>query len=214
MDPSECPPGRDSIIPGAPSKDATHYCKKGARLHPPFPEGTEMISLGMGCFWCSENLFMKMDGVYSTQAGYQGGVTKNPTYNEICTGTTNHAEVVRVVYHPAQISCAEILSTFWSMHDPTTPFQQGGDCGTQYRSAIYYYSDSQRDVAERTMAAYGKAIAANGVNAPISTEVGPAPEFFIAEESHQQYDAKPGSRDYCGLRPLGIPFPADFKVEQ
>ena len=166
-----------------------------------------MISLGMGCFWCSENVFMKMDGVYSTHAGYQQGVTKNPTYGELCSGETNHNEVVRVVYDPKELPLKSLLATFWSMHDSTTPLQQGNDCGTQYRSGVYFYTDEQQKIAEETKNVYQSALKSNGVQAPICTEIEPAKTFYYAEDSHQQYDAKPGSRDYCGLKPLGVGFP-------
>jgi len=158
---------------------------------------------GMGCFWCSENLFMRMEGVYSTQVGYAGGSIPNPSYNDICTGVTGHSEVVRVVYDPSVVSYVELLKVFWERHDPTTKNQQGNDRGTQYRSGIYYYSDAQRAIAERTMQAFGKQLEARGVRRAISTEILPAPEFYYAEDLHQQYDAKPGSRQYCGLQPTG-----------
>jgi peptide-methionine (S)-S-oxide reductase len=206
---SDCIVGRDSAIPDAPPEDREHYVKKGNRIYPPFPDGMEMIVLGMGCFWCSENVFANMDGVYSTHVGYAQGVTKNPTYQEICSGQTNHNEVTRVVYDPALTSLKSILATFWQMHDPTTPYQQGGDRGTQYRSGIYFHTESQKEVAENTMAIYQQALKGAGIQATIATEIQEAATFYYAEDAHQQYDAKPGSRDYCGLRPLGVKFPTE-----
>jgi len=157
---------------------------------------------GMGCFWCSENLYMKMDGVYSTQVGYAGGGIPNPSYRDVCSGMTGHNEVVRVVYDPKVVSYEALLKVFWERHDPTTLNQQGNDVGTQYRSGIYYYNEAQKEAAEKTKAAYAKALE-NVRRNPISTEIVPAPEFFYAEDYHQQYDARPGSRQYCGLSPTG-----------
>lgn len=202
----KCFKGRDRPLYDAPARDATHFIK-GTPLWGPWPEGMETAMFGMGCFWCSENLFMNMHGIYSTQVGYAGGVTKNPSYEDICQGQTNHNEVVRIIFDPYILSFKELLKLFWEKHDPTTPFQQGYDIGTQYRSGIYYYSESQKKAAEDSKAAYQATIEGNGVARPIHTEVLPAPEFWMAEEYHQQYDAKPGSRSYCGLSPLGIAFP-------
>lgn len=157
---------------------------------------------GMGCFWCSENLYMKMPGVWSTQVGYAGGGIKNPSYRDVSTGMTMHNEVVRVIYDPKVVSYADLLKVFWERHDPTTPNQQGNDVGTQYRSGIYYYTEEQRQMAEKTKAAFAKAIE-GPYTRPIVTEILPAPHFYYAEDYHQQYDAKPGSRRYCGLSPLG-----------
>jgi len=160
---------------------------------------------GMGCFWCSENLYMKMEGVYSTQVGYAGGEILNPSYEEVCTGMSGHNEVVRVVFDPSVVSYSDLLKIFWERHDPTTKDQQGGDRGTQYRSGIYYYSEEQKKVAEASKAVYEQALEAKG-RGPIVTEIVPAPEFYIAEDYHQQYDAKPNTRQYCGLRPTGVSF--------
>lgn len=200
---SECPPGRSDPIPDAPADDAIHYVL-GSRLYPPFASGTEQILLGMGCFWCSENVFMRVKGVHSTHVGYAQGVTQNPTYAEVCTGATNHNEVVRVVWDPSKVSLETLLSLFYEKHDPTTLYRQGNDRGTQYRSGVYYYDPKHVDVIKKVQGTYQEAIGDAG---QIVTEVEPAKTFFYAEEMHQQYDAKPGNRDYCGLRPLGIPFP-------
>lgn len=203
------PKGSDAPLPSAPKPDATHFCK-GSAMYPPWPAGMEEAMFGMGCFWCSENLFMKMDGIFSTQVGYAGGGIPNPSYQDICTGQSGHAEVVRVVYDPSVVSYADLLKIFWEKHNPTTPNQQGNDVGTQYRSGIYYYSEEQRKIAEQTKEAYQRAVDASGrAMRPIATEIEPAPQFYYAEDYHQQYDAKPGSRYYCGLSPLGVAFPED-----
>lgn len=201
----DCLPGSDKPIPDAPSKDAKHFVLK-TPLYGPWPEGTEEISFGMGCFWCSENLFWKVKGVYSTQVGYMGGVTKNPSYRDICSGKTNHNEVTRVVYDPKAVPLEDLLKIFWETHNPTTMNQQGNDRGTQYRSGIYYTTPEQAELCQKSKAQYQKALTSKGLGA-ITTEIIKAPEFWIAETQHQQYDAKPGSRDYCGLAPLGIPLP-------
>ncbi|CAD7969345.1 unnamed protein product [Amoebophrya sp. A120] len=279
-----CIPGRDTAIPQAPPKTAKHFIK-GTPLYGPFESKYEQALIGMGCFWCVENLFMKRDGVFSTQVGYACGTTRNPTYEEVCSGMTNHSEVCRIVYDPNVLTFQDILKTFWTKHDPTTLNQQGGDRGTQYRynwtsfvmlmrgkqevqvpeslptsnelfyvtrimrqcfssivktqkdfcaflmvleveieskkkndvennqftprrtlrSGIYYYNEQQKKIAEETKDKMQKAIdEAYGAGAKkISTEILPAPtDFWMAEDYHQQYDAKPGSREYCGLRPL------------
>jgi peptide-methionine (S)-S-oxide reductase len=202
----QCPPGRDTEIPDAPGPDTVHYLSKN-RLRPPYPEGHETMMVGMGCFWCSENIFAQVKGVYATMVGYAGGVTQNPTYREVCTGTTNHNEVTRIVFDPEQVSYGDLLKLYWSTHDPTIPFGQGNDRGTQYRSGLYTYSEEQQQVAEQTRDEYQGAIDAAGLGKQIVTEILPAPEFFWGEEDHQQYDAKPGNRQYCGLRPLGVGYP-------
>mmetsp|Transcript_8232 Transcript_8232/g.12383 ORF Transcript_8232/g.12383 Transcript_8232/m.12383 type:complete len:300 (-) Transcript_8232:97-996(-) len=206
LEKNSCIMGRPEVIPNAPAKDEKHFLL-GNPMYPPFPENMEMVSLGMGCFWCSENLFMRMPGVYSTHVGYAQGETQNPTYEEVCSGRTNHNEVVRVVYDPAKISLKDILKVFWERHDPTTLNQQGNDRGTQYRSGIYYYTEEQKKIAEETKETYQQVLNKKGFG-KITTEVEEAKEFFYAETYHQQYDAKPGSRQYCGLSPLGTSFPA------
>ncbi|GAB5358395.1 hypothetical protein AAMO2058_000453600 [Amorphochlora amoebiformis] len=204
---TSCLPGRDMPIPNSPATEDRHFLLK-TPMYPPFPEGTEMISLGMGCFWCSENLFMRMPGVYSTHVGYAQGETLNPTYEEVCSGRTNHNEVVRVVYDPKKIGVEDILKVFWDRHDPTTPNQQGNDRGTQYRSGIYTYTDEQKKIAEKSKEVYQSVLTKQGFG-KITTEIEPAKEFYYAEMYHQQYDAKPGSRQYCGLSPLGTSFPQE-----
>lgn len=190
------PTGSETPLPDRPKDDAKHLIKD-TPMYPPWPAGMEEAMFGMGCFWCSENLYMRMDGVYSTQVGYAGGKIPNPSYDDICTGMSEHAEVARVVYDPKVVSYVELLKVFWERHDPTKPNQQGNDRGTQYRSGIYYYNDAQKDLAEKTKKAFSEKVGS------IATEILPAPKFFYAEDYHQQYDAKPGSRQYCGLRPTG-----------
>jgi peptide-methionine (S)-S-oxide reductase len=175
----------------------------GNLLSPPFPAGLQLAIFGMGCFWGAERLFWKLPGVYSTAAGYAGGFTPNPTYQEVCSGMTGHTEVVLVVYDPARIGYPELLKYFWESHDPTQGMRQGGDVGTQYRSAIYATDDAQLRQAEESKAAYQRALTAAGLGRPISTEMLPAPVFYYAEEYHQQYLAKnPGG--YCGLDSTGV----------
>jgi len=163
---------------------------------------TEQAMFAMGCFWCSENLYMRLPrGIFSTSVGYSGGVTPNPTYHEVCSGKTNHAEVVRVVFNPSEISDEELVRVFFEAHDPTTKNQQGNDFGTPYRSAIYCYGDEQLRVAQRLSGEFAEVLKKRGVNDPISTEIAPAGPFYVAEKYHQQYGAR-GS-EYCGLRPTG-----------
>eukprot|EP00929_Paragymnodinium_shiwhaense_P045143 TRINITY_DN230_c0_g1_i1.p1 TRINITY_DN230_c0_g1~~TRINITY_DN230_c0_g1_i1.p1 ORF type:complete len:257 (+),score=77.16 TRINITY_DN230_c0_g1_i1:321-1091(+) len=200
------PKGSDVTIPDAPKQDAKHFLK-GTPLYGPWPEGMEEIQLGMGCFWCSENLYMRMEGIYSTQVGYAGGKIKNPSYRDVCSGMTNHNEVVRLVYDPKVVSLRSILEIFWSRHDPTTLNRQGNDAGTQYRSGIYYYTEEQKAIAEKSKGIYQEQLSAKGWN-EIATEIVPAEQFWMAEDYHQQYDARPGSRQYCGLQPTGIAFDA------
>jgi peptide-methionine (S)-S-oxide reductase len=210
---SECLPGRSEPIKQAPKTDETHLLL-GSRLYPPFPPGTETISFGMGCFWCSENVFMRLKGVVSTHVGYAQGVTANPTYTEVSSGRTNHNEVVRVVFDPSVVSLASLLATFFERHDPTTVNRQGNDCGTQYRSGVYYYDAKHRNQILESKKAYENALLSlDSSNNRVVTEVEAASEaFYYAEVEHQQYDARPGTRDYCGLRPLGVPFPRSKDV--
>ena len=184
----------------------THFVN-GNRLAPPFPAEYELALFGMGCFWGAERLFWELPGVWSTSVGYAGGLTPNPSYQEVCTGDTGHAEVVRVVFDPTKIGYSELLKAFWESHDPTQGMRQGGDVGTQYRSAIYAIGDRQLELAERSKAAYQRALAASGHGGLITTEVGPAPQYFHAEEYHQQYLAK-NPDGYCGLGGTGIACPA------
>ena len=176
----------------------------GTPLAPPFPAGMETAMFGMGCFWGAERKFWEREGVYSTSVGYAGGQTPNCTYEEACSGLTGHAEVVRVVFDPARVSYAELLRTFWENHDPTQGMRQGNDAGTQYRSAIYCYG-GQRRAAEGSRSAYQRALRKAGLGS-ITTEIRDAPEFYYAEEYHQQYLAKnPGG--YCGLGGTGVTCP-------
>ena len=182
------------------------HCVNGHRLEPPFPAGTKLALFGLGCFWGAERLFWTTPGVYSTAAGYAGGLTPNPTYEEVCTGLTGHTEVVRVVFDPHDIGYEDLLRIFWEAHDPTQGMRQGNDVGTQYRSGIYTYDDAQRAAAARSRAAYEAKLREAGYPA-ISTEILPAPEFYYAEEYHQQYLAKnPGG--YCGLGGTGVTCPS------
>ncbi len=167
----------------------------GTPMTPPFPDGMEAVSFGMGCFWGAEQVFWQLPGVYTTAVGYQGGTTENPTYEEVCSGSTGHAEVALVVYDPQRIPLEEILKSFWEQHDPTQADRQGNDVGTQYRSAIYWTTEQQRDVALDSREVYGAALSAAGFGR-IATEITRAGPFFYAEEYHQQYLAKnPGG--YC-----------------
>jgi len=202
-------PTASDALPGRPQPMAvpeTHFVN-GNRLAPPFPAGYELALFGMGCFWGAERLFWELPGVWSTSVGYAGGLTPNPSYQEVCTGDTGHTEVVRVVFDPRTIGYSELLKAFWESHDPTQGMRQGGDVGTQYRSAIYAIGDRQLELAERSKAAYQRALAASGHGGLITTEVGPAPQYFHAEEYHQQYLAK-NPDGYCGLGGTGIACPA------
>jgi peptide-methionine (S)-S-oxide reductase len=197
----EALPGRAERMP----VPARHFVN-GNRLEPPFPEGSRYAMFGLGCCWVAERKFWTLPGVYSTAVGYAGGLTPNPTYEEVCSGLTGHNEVVRVVYDPGRVSNAELLRVFWESHDPTQGMRQGNDVGTQYRSGIYCYDESQRAAAERAAAAYGAKLLEAGYPA-ITTEIVDAPEFYFAEDYHQQYLAKnPGG--YCGLGGTGVSCPA------
>jgi peptide-methionine (S)-S-oxide reductase len=198
--PEEALPGRSARMP-VPRRHAVN----GAPLEPPFPEGLERAVFGMGCFWGAERKFWEADGVYTTAVGYAGGHTPNPTYEEVCSGRTGHAEVVLVVFDPRCTSYDAMLKIFWESHDPTQGMQQGNDVGTQYRSAIYWYSESQRAAAERSREAYQRALSSRHLG-EITTEIAQAPEFYYAEDYHQQYLAKnPGG--YCGLGGTGVSCP-------
>jgi len=198
--PSEALPGRDTPIPTAEAHFVT-----GRPLTLDVPEGMEVAMFGMGCFWGVERMFWKLDGVWLTMVGYAGGETRNPTYREVCSGRTNHNEVVRVVYDPSIISYEELLKVFWEGHDPTQGMRQGNDVGTQYRSGIYTCSEEQRNAAEESRSVFAPALGAAGYGA-ITTEILPAPEFYFAEDYHQQYLAKtPGG--YCGVGGTGVSCP-------
>jgi peptide-methionine (S)-S-oxide reductase len=190
----------------APVDHGARHFVNGHPLDPPFPVGTEEVFLGMGCFWGAERKFWQAgDGVYVTAVGYAGGTTRNPTYEDVCSGRTGHAEVVRVVYFPAVLSFESLLKLFWESHDPTQGMRQGNDMGTQYRSAIYVAGPEQLAAAEASRAAYQRVLTAAGYR-PITTEIALAPPFFYAEAYHQQYLAKnPGG--YCGLGGTGVSCP-------
>ncbi|HMC94176.1 MAG TPA: peptide-methionine (S)-S-oxide reductase MsrA [Polyangia bacterium] len=176
-----------------------------APMQPPFPDGIELATFGMGCFWGAERLYWKQPGVISTAVGYAGGATPNPTYEEVCSGRTGHAEVVQVAFDPKLVSYDDLLKVFWEGHDPTQGMRQGNDSGTQYRSAIYVHGDAQRVAAEASRDAYARAIGAVG-HGPITTEIAAAPPFYYAENHHQQYLAK-NPNGYCGLGGTGVACP-------
>jgi len=203
--PQEALPGRAEVMP-VPS----HHFVNGNPLKPPYPDGMEIAMFGMGCFWGVERKFWQLDGVFTTAVGYAAGITQNPTYKEVCSGMTGHNEVVRVVFDPKVISYEALLRVFWESHDPTQGMRQGNDVGTQYRSGIYVYSESQRKLAEASRDAYEKALKAAGYGA-IATEIIDAPEFYYAEGYHQQYLAKnPGG--YCGLGGTKVCFPENLPL--
>ncbi|HEX9753417.1 MAG TPA: peptide-methionine (S)-S-oxide reductase MsrA [Methyloceanibacter sp.] len=193
-------PGRTQAIPTA----ETHFVS-GASLKGPYPQGYETALFGLGCFWGAEQKFWETPGVHVTAVGYTGGLTPNPTYEEVCSGRTGHNEAVLVVYDPKRVSYEALLKLFWESHNPTQGMRQGNDVGTQYRSGIYYYSDTQRREAQASKAAYEAALMARGLG-PITTEILPAPEFYFAEDYHQQYLAK-NPHGYCGLGGTGVSCP-------
>jgi peptide-methionine (S)-S-oxide reductase len=182
----------------------------GTRLQPPFPAGLQQAMFGMGCFWGAERKFWTLKGVHSTAVGYAAGLTPNATYREVCSGSTGHAEVVLVVFDPKEISYEDLLKVFWENHDPTQGMRQGNDVGTQYRSGIYYYGDEQRQAAERTRDAFQRKLSDAGYGA-ITTEILPAPEFYYAEDYHQQYLSK-NPDGYCGLGGTGVTCPVGVEV--
>lgn len=178
----------------------------GTPLLPPFPEGLEQIVVGMGCFWGAERMFWTQPGVWTTAVGYAGGFTRNPLYEEVCTGRTGHTEVVLAVFDPTVTSYGEMLRVFWEGHDPTQGFRQGNDVGTQYRSAIYWADDRQRQLAEESAGMFQEALESAGAGR-ITTEIAEAGPFFYAEGYHQQYLAK-NPNGYCGLGGTGVSCPA------
>jgi peptide-methionine (S)-S-oxide reductase len=200
-------PTADEALPGRSTRMAvpeTHYVN-GHRIAAPFPDALERAMFGMGCFWGAERKFWELKGVYSTAVGYAAGHTPNPSYREVCTGMTGHNEAVLVVFDPSVVSYEDLLKTFWENHDPTQGMRQGNDVGTQYRSGIYYYNDRQRRAAEATREMFQKELDRSGYGR-ITTEILPAPEFYYAEDYHQQYLAKnPGG--YCGLGGTGVSCP-------
>jgi len=198
--PGETLPGRGTRMPVT----GAHYVS-GRRIVPPFPAGIETAQFGLGCFWGAERAFWQLDGVYATAVGYAGGTTPNPTYEEVCSGRTGHAEIVLVAYDPKKIAYERLLKAFWESHNPTQGMRQGNDVGTQYRSAIYWTNPAQQKAAEASRDAYAAALAKAGHGA-VTTEVKPAGAFYYAEDYHQQYLAKnPGG--YCGLGGTGVSCP-------
>ena len=194
-------PGRQETMP----VPAEHFVN-GHPLEPPYPEGMEKAVFGLGCFWGAERCFWQLEGVYTTAVGYGGGMTPNPTYEEVCTGRTGHNEVVLVVFDPKAVSYGELLKVFWEAHDPTQGMRQGNDVGTQYRSGIYTYGDEQKNAAEASRERYQEEISRAGYGA-VTTEILEAGEFYFAEDYHQQYLAK-NPWGYCGLGGTGVSCPA------
>ncbi len=199
--PEEALPGRSQSMP-VPDK---HYVN-GNPLKPPFPSNMKTAMFGLGCFWGAERKFWQLDGVYTTAVGYAAGHTPNPTYREVCTGMTGHNEVVLVVYDPDQVSYEDLLKVFWESHNPTQGMRQGNDRGTQYRSGIYVYSQEQKQLAEASKEAYQQELNKAGYD-QITTEILDAPEFYYAEDYHQQYLAK-NPNGYCGLGGVNVACPA------
>jgi peptide-methionine (S)-S-oxide reductase len=197
-------PTPEEALPGRPERlrVAQEHFVLGTPMEPPFPSGMHMVLFGMGCFWGAERKFWTTKGVYTTAVGYAGGYTPNPTYREVCTGLTGHAEVVQVVFDPQVVSYDALLKIFWENHDPTQGMRQGADVGTQYRSAIYWYDEAQRLAAEASRQAYQKMLTQAGYGR-ITTEIEQAPEFYYAEDRHQQYLAKDPA-GYCGIDGTGV----------
>src|SRR5256885_7682693 len=200
-------PAPNEAIPGRaePMRVAARHLVLGTPLEPPFPAGIERAVFGMGCFWGAERRYWELPGVYTTAAGYAGGFTKNPTYREVCSGMTGHAEVVLVAFDPKKVAYPELLRVFWESHDPTQGMRQGNDAGTQYRSAIYTTTPAQAHAAEISRGSYQAMLAEAGYG-DITTEIAPAPELFYAEDYHQQYLAK-NPDGYCGIGGTGVGFP-------
>ena len=200
-------PRPDQALTGRmePMPAPSYHQVNGHPMQPPYPEGMREAMFGMGCFWGAERKFWPLSGVYLTAVGYAGGYTPNPTYEEVCSGLTGHAEVVRVVYDPGQIAYEELLRVFWESHDPTQGMQQGNDVGSQYRSALYTFGYEQKSVALASRDAYQSALERAGKPRMITTEIMDAPRFYYAEPYHQQYLAK-NPEGYCGLGGLGVEF--------
>jgi peptide-methionine (S)-S-oxide reductase len=198
-------------LPGRPNPGfmiPNRHAVLGTPLQPPFPAGIETAVFGLGCFWGAERLFWQLDGVYTTAVGYAGGFTPNPTYEEVCTGKTGHAEVVLVAFDPNKISYEDLLKVFFEAHDPTQGMRQQGDTGTQYRSAIYYANEKQHKAATAVTQMYGDALRAKGED-DITTEIVPAGPFYYAEDYHQQYLHKVPN-GYCGLKGTGVSCPISY----
>jgi peptide-methionine (S)-S-oxide reductase len=205
--PNDALPGRATALPVP-----DHHFVNGNQLRGPFPENMVQAVFGLGCFWGAERRFWETGGVYTTAVGYAGGITPNPTYEEVCTGDTGHTEVVLVVFDPAFVTYGELLRVFWESHDPTQGMRQGNDIGTQYRSAIYTLDDSQQNAARHSLDAYQAELAAAGYG-EVTTEVLPLDTFYYAEDYHQQYLAKnPGG--YCGIGGTGIGCPVGLDLDQ
>jgi len=200
-------PSPDKALPGRADAMAVpaRHAVNGAPIRPPYPAGSEIAEFGMGCFWGAERLFWQTPGVISTSVGYAGGLTPNPTYAEVCTGRTGHIEAVRVVFDPTKVSYGELLRVFWEEHDPTQGMRQGGDHGTQYRSAILTHGEAQQREAEASRAVFQERLSAAG-KGKITAEIRPAPDFYFAEEYHQQYLHK-NPAGYCGLAGTGVSCP-------
>jgi peptide-methionine (S)-S-oxide reductase len=205
VEPEQALPGRETEMP-VPGRHAV----LGAPLKPPFPEGYEQAIVGMGCFWGAERIFWQAPGVYTTAVGYSGGITPNPTYEEVCSGRTGQTEAVLVVFDPAKTSYEDILRLFWESHDPTQGMRQGNDVGTQYRSAIYWTTEEQRAVAEATAAAFAERLKAAGYP-EVTTEIAQAAPFYYAEDYHQQYLEK-NPWGYCGISGTGVSCPVGVGV--
>lgn len=199
-------PTADTALKGraTPLEITAPHTVLGSSLTPPYPDGTEQLIVGLGCFWGAEKCFWNLEGIVTTAVGYSAGYTPNPTYEEVCSGMTGHNEVVLVVYQPEKISVEALLKTFWEAHNPTQGMRQGNDQGTQYRSGIYYFTDEQQQLAENTKHRYQAALEQQkGGGMEITTEIIPASTFYFAEAYHQQYLAK-NPNGYCGLGGLGV----------
>jgi peptide-methionine (S)-S-oxide reductase len=209
VDPERALAGREIEMPVA-----AGHAVLGTPMMPPFPEGYQRLIIGMGCFWGAERVFWQAPGVYTTAVGYAGGFTPNPTYEEVCSGSTGHAEVVLVVFDPAKTSYEQLLALFWENHDPTQGMRQGNDAGTQYRSAILWDTEEQRALAEASKAMFGERLRAEGYP-EITTEIAQASPFYYAEGYHQQYLHKKGFGSvggYCSMQPTGISCPIGLNV--
>jgi peptide-methionine (S)-S-oxide reductase len=207
-------PGPGEFLPGRPVRPfpvPDRHAVLGNPLEGPFPQGLEVATFGLGCFWGAERRFWETPGVWTTAVGYAGGGTPNPTYEEVCSGRTGHAEVVRVVFDPSLVSYPDLLKVFWEAHDPTQGFRQGNDTGTQYRSAIYTGSPAQQQAAEQTRNAFSRVLAAAG-HGPVTTEILPAGEFFYAEDYHQQYLWR-NKDGYCGIGGTGVSCPVGVTTQ-